>query len=154
LDYSIVAYLELNLSPNESEETQSPILFLPGNMHTVFLDQDSIGSFSVEETVVEKDKFFNLNEIFNGFDSTKKYNIGTFYEKRKIISAKSIEGNFKTFKFKILINYANNLKTIFISGYTEDDFRKNLGDDTNIHFLPKPFTLKDLAAKVKDVLSN
>ena len=47
-----------------------------------------------------------------------------------------------------------NLKTIFISGYTEDDFRKNLGDDTNIHFLPKPFTLKDLAAKVKDVLSN
>lgn len=47
-----------------------------------------------------------------------------------------------------------NLKTIFISGYTEDDFRKNLGDDTNIHFLPKPFTLKDLAAKVKDVLGN
>ena len=84
LDYSIVAYLELNLSPNESEETQSPILFLPGNMHTVFLDQDSIGSFSVEETVVEKDKFFNLNEIFNGFDSTKKYNIGTFYEKTNL----------------------------------------------------------------------
>lgn len=47
-----------------------------------------------------------------------------------------------------------NLKTIFISGYAEDAFRKNLGDDTNIHFLPKPFTLKDLAAKVKDVLSN
>jgi hypothetical protein len=114
LDYSIVAYLELNLSPNDSEASQSPILFLPGNMHTLFLDQDSIGSFSVEETVVEKDKFFNLNEIFNGFDSTKKYNIGTFYEKRKIISAKSIEGKFKTQRFKILINYANNLKTIFI----------------------------------------
>ncbi len=114
LDYTIVAYLELNLSPNESEASQSPILFLPGNMHTIFLEQDSIGSFSVAETVVEKDKYFNLNEIFNGFDSTKKYNIGTLYEKRKIISAKSIEGNFKTYKFKILINYANNLKTIFI----------------------------------------
>ena len=115
LDYTIVAYLELNLSPNESEASQSPILFLPGNMHTIFLEQDSIGSFSVAETVVEKDKYFNLNEIFNGFDSTKKYNIGTLYEKRKIISAKSIEGNFKTYKFKILINYANNLKTIFIN---------------------------------------
>ncbi len=114
LDYSIVAYLELNLNPNDSEASKSPILFLPGNMHTLFLDQDSIGSFSVEETVVEKDKFFNLNEIFNGFDSTKKYNIGTFYEKKKIISAKSIEGKFKTHSFKILINYANNLKTIFI----------------------------------------
>ena len=115
LDYNIVAYLELNLSPNDSEGSRSPIIFLPGNMHTIFLDQDSIGSFSVEETVVEKDKFFNLNELFNGLDSTKKYNIGTFYEKRKIISAKSIEGNFKSYKFKLLINYANNLKTIFIN---------------------------------------
>lgn len=45
------------------------------------------------------------------------------------------------------------LKTIFISGYTEDTFRKNLGHDAKIHFLAKPFSLKDLAAKVKDVLS-
>jgi len=44
-------------------------------------------------------------------------------------------------------------KTIFISGYTEDTFRKNLDHDTQIHFLPKPFTLKDLAAKVKEVLN-
>ena len=115
LDYSLVAYLELNLSPNDSEASRSPIIFLPGNMHTIFLDQDSIGSFSVEENVVEKDKFFNLNELFNGLDSTKKINIGTLYEKRKIISAKSIEGNYKSYKFKILINYANNLKTIFIN---------------------------------------
>jgi hypothetical protein len=115
LDYNIVAYLELNLSPNDSEGSKSPIIFLPGNMHTIFLDQDSIGSFSVEENVVEKDKFFNLNEIFNGLDSTKKINIGTLYEKRKIISAKAIEGNYKSYKFKILINYANNLKTIFIN---------------------------------------
>ena len=114
LDYSIVAFIEFNSNPNDQEVSQSPILFLPGNLHTIFLNQDSIGSFSVEETVVAKDKFFNLNEIFNGFDTTKKYNIGTLYEKRKIISAKSIEGNFKGHTFKILINYANNLKTIFI----------------------------------------
>lgn len=44
-------------------------------------------------------------------------------------------------------------KTIFISGYTEDTFRQNLDDDAQIHFLPKPFTLKDLAAKVKEVLN-
>jgi two-component system cell cycle sensor histidine kinase/response regulator CckA len=46
------------------------------------------------------------------------------------------------------------LKTIFISGYTEDTFRRNLDDDSHIHFLAKPFTLKDLAAKVKEVLQN
>jgi two-component system cell cycle sensor histidine kinase/response regulator CckA len=47
-----------------------------------------------------------------------------------------------------------NCKIIFISGYAEDTFRKNLDNDANIHFLPKPFTLKDLASKVRDVLSN
>jgi len=114
LDYSIVAFIEFNSNPNDQEVKQSPILFLPGNLHSIFLNQDSIGSFSVDEVVVAKDKFFNLNEIFNGFDTTKKYNIGTLYEKKKIISDKSIEGNFKGHTFKILINYANNLKTIFI----------------------------------------
>jgi two-component system cell cycle sensor histidine kinase/response regulator CckA len=44
-------------------------------------------------------------------------------------------------------------KTIFISGYTEDTFRKNLDHDAKIHFLPKPYTLKDLALKVKEVLT-
>ncbi len=42
------------------------------------------------------------------------------------------------------------LKVIFMSGYTEDKLKDHKGGD--IHFLPKPFTLKQLAAKVKDVL--
>jgi two-component system cell cycle sensor histidine kinase/response regulator CckA len=46
------------------------------------------------------------------------------------------------------------LKVIFISGYTEDAFRKRLGEDGGIHFLPKPFSLKQLAAKVKEVLAE
>lgn len=46
------------------------------------------------------------------------------------------------------------LKVIFISGYTEDAFRKRLGEDTGIHFLAKPFSLKQLAAKVKEVISE
>ena len=46
------------------------------------------------------------------------------------------------------------LKIIFISGYTEDAFRQRLGEEADIHFLAKPFTLKQLAAKVKDVLGG
>jgi hypothetical protein len=114
LDYSIVAYIEFNLNSNEQGVSQSPILFLPGNLHSIYLDKDSVGYFSVAETVVEKDKFFNPNEIFNGLDTTKKFNMGTFYEKKKIVSAKVIEGKFKSHSFRILINYANDLKTIFI----------------------------------------
>ena len=46
------------------------------------------------------------------------------------------------------------LKVIFISGYTEDSFRQRLDSDSEIHFLPKPFSLKQLAGKVKEVISG
>jgi two-component system cell cycle sensor histidine kinase/response regulator CckA len=46
------------------------------------------------------------------------------------------------------------MKVIFISGYTEDAFRQRLGSDSELHFLPKPFSLKQLAAKVKEVLND
>jgi PAS domain S-box-containing protein len=46
------------------------------------------------------------------------------------------------------------IKVIFISGYAEDAFRRRLDSDCDIHFLAKPFSLKQLAVKVKDVLSG
>jgi two-component system cell cycle sensor histidine kinase/response regulator CckA len=46
------------------------------------------------------------------------------------------------------------MKVIFISGYAEDSFRQRLDTDSDIHFLPKPFSLKQLAAKVKEVISG
>ncbi len=48
----------------------------------------------------------------------------------------------------------SDLKVIFISGYAEDEYRKRLDCDSNINFLPKPFNLKQLASKVKDVIGN
>jgi two-component system cell cycle sensor histidine kinase/response regulator CckA len=45
------------------------------------------------------------------------------------------------------------LAVIFMSGYAEEAFRRNDQNSEDIHFLPKPFGLKQLAAKVKDVLS-
>lgn len=48
--------------------------------------------------------------------------------------------------------FAPNMKVIFVSGYTEDSFRQTLVNEQNIHFLSKPFTLKDLASKVKSVI--
>jgi two-component system cell cycle sensor histidine kinase/response regulator CckA len=44
------------------------------------------------------------------------------------------------------------LKVIFISGYAEDRFRDQMDSGANIYFLPKPFSLKQLAGKVKEVL--
>ncbi len=48
------------------------------------------------------------------------------------------------------------LKFIFMSGYAEDAFEKNLPDSEkqNFAFLPKPFTLKQLATAVKEMLEE
>ena len=46
------------------------------------------------------------------------------------------------------------VRTILMSGYSEDVFRNGPDMDPDIAFLGKPFTLKGLAAKVKDVLEG
>jgi two-component system cell cycle sensor histidine kinase/response regulator CckA len=45
------------------------------------------------------------------------------------------------------------IKIIFVSGYPNDAFKAALGDE-NFAFLPKPFSLPQLAAKVKEELSR
>ncbi|WP_244635793.1 cell cycle histidine kinase CckA [Chthonobacter albigriseus] len=46
------------------------------------------------------------------------------------------------------------LKIIFVSGYAEDAFKKNLPENEQFTFLPKPFSLKQLATTVKDTLQS
>jgi len=48
----------------------------------------------------------------------------------------------------------SDIKVIFISGYAEDAFRQRLDSDTDIDFLSKPFSLKQLATKVTDVIGG
>lgn len=44
------------------------------------------------------------------------------------------------------------MRVICISGYAEDSLRTRLAGDTSVHFLPKPFSLNQLAGKVKEVM--
>ncbi|MBN7756187.1 MULTISPECIES: cell cycle histidine kinase CckA [Alphaproteobacteria] len=46
------------------------------------------------------------------------------------------------------------IKFIFVSGYAEDAFAKNLPEDAQFGFLPKPFSLKQLATVVKEMLEE
>jgi two-component system cell cycle sensor histidine kinase/response regulator CckA len=46
------------------------------------------------------------------------------------------------------------IKFIFVSGYAEDAFAKNLPEDAKFGFLPKPFSLKQLATTVKEMLED
>ncbi len=46
------------------------------------------------------------------------------------------------------------LKFIFVSGYAEDAFARNLPADAKFGFLPKPFSLKQLAVAVREMLDQ
>ncbi len=57
----------------------------------------------------------------------------------------------------LLETYPDRLKdteVIFISGYAEDAFVDSYGTEREFNFLPKPFTLKQLASKVKEVTNS
>jgi two-component system cell cycle sensor histidine kinase/response regulator CckA len=43
---------------------------------------------------------------------------------------------------------------VFVSGYAEDAFKKNLPDGEAFNFLAKPFTLKQLVETVKQVIAS
>src|ERR1700681_1611781 len=45
------------------------------------------------------------------------------------------------------------LKIIFVSGYAEDAFEKSLPENQQFAFLPKPFTLSQLVAAVKEAMA-
>jgi Response regulator containing CheY-like receiver, AAA-type ATPase, and DNA-binding domains len=46
------------------------------------------------------------------------------------------------------------IKFVFVSGYAEDAFARNLPAGAKFGFLPKPFSLKQLATVVKEVLEE
>jgi two-component system cell cycle sensor histidine kinase/response regulator CckA len=49
---------------------------------------------------------------------------------------------------------APDLKMIFVSGCAEEAFQKNLPPGGQFAFLPKPFTLKQLVATVKETMAG
>jgi two-component system, cell cycle sensor histidine kinase and response regulator CckA len=56
--------------------------------------------------------------------------------------------------FKEMRKTHPDLKIIFVSGYPDDAFKNGLGEEDTFAFLPKPFTLSQLAEKVKTQLGR
>jgi len=55
---------------------------------------------------------------------------------------------------RLVLEELPEIKVILMSGYTEDAIPGEITSDASINFLSKPFSLQDLASKVKDVLTN
>jgi response regulator RpfG family c-di-GMP phosphodiesterase len=53
-----------------------------------------------------------------------------------------------------LLSHYPQLKHMFISGYTDDIIAHHGILDEGVHFVQKPFSVKDLTAKVREVLDT
>ena len=55
---------------------------------------------------------------------------------------------------KNLLSLYPNLKRLFMSGYTADVIAQHGVLDEGVHFLQKPFSMQDLAARVRQALGE
>jgi hypothetical protein len=119
IDYSLDSYIEFNSEPvlTLTDDNNSPklaIQFLSEASHRIFQDKDSIGYFNVKDFVKEKDKFYYPDNVYNGYDSSQKANLGTLFAKQPIKHSRVISGNLMNHDFVIQLNYENNITTLLI----------------------------------------
>jgi len=55
---------------------------------------------------------------------------------------------------RLVLEEIPEIKVILMSGYAEEAIPGEIGEDQTINFLPKPFTLQELAGKVKEVIAT
>jgi two-component system cell cycle sensor histidine kinase/response regulator CckA len=135
------------LSKNNQIEESESTTFSKGGTILLVEDEEAVRMFSARAL---KEKGYKVLEAENGEEAMALIKAGEKFDLlvTDVVMPK-MDGPTLNKKVRDILP---NTKTIFISGYAEDTFRKNLGTNAKIHFLPKPFSLKDLIAKVQEVL--
>lgn len=123
---------------------------LTGTAHILLVeDEDAVRMFAARAL---KDKGYEVLEASNGLEAiqlAKRNEVDIDLIITDVVMP-GMDGPQMINEIRQFMPY---VKVVFISGYAEDSFRKKLNNEENIHFLPKPFSLKDLALKVKDILN-
>jgi hypothetical protein len=116
IDYTLESYIEFNSAPvfGDNNSPKLAIQFLPEVTHRIFQDKDSIGYFSVKDFVKEENKFYYPDIVYNGYDSSRSANLGTFFAKQPITHSRVISGKSMNHDFSIQLNYENNITTLLI----------------------------------------
>lgn len=124
---------------------------LTGTAHIFLIeDEDAVRTFSKRALV---NKGYSVTEANGGAQATKILEdeaTGNIDLLITDVIMPDIDG--PVLAKKVREKYPD-IKIIFISGYTEEKLKDELNDDKT-WFLPKPFTLTQLAVKVKEVLDK
>ena len=148
------------------EETAAELASAPAAIHA---DGESEGDLTGEGTVllVEDDdavrmfgaralrnKGYHVLEAGDGEEALDVINNGANHNIDLIISDVVMPGMDGHTLVQLIRHEMPTIKIILMSGYSEEVFAEDVERDTSIEFLAKPFSLKDLAGKVKDVMGG
>ena len=145
-DYSILSYLEFDPDHNiyERNNGTQALIFIDGIGNYIFSGNDSIGKFQIKEMEIENSKFYYPNTVYNGYDSSKKFNVQAYNKPMQIIHSRVITGKLYDHKFKILFDNDQSLKTILV-----DDKEVMIIDGFN-----KPRQMVTLTNNLEDSFKN
>ncbi len=142
---------EENKVPEPLTKEKAPPQDLTGSSTILLVeDEDAVRLFSARAL---RSKGYKVIEAINGSEALEFMKLND--EKIDLIISDVVMPQMDGPTF---VNEMNQLeftpKVLFISGYTEDTFHKQLKDGPKIHFLAKPFSLSDLAVRVKEILDE
>lgn len=142
---------EQSASPSKPIQEKLPPQDLTGSSTILLVeDEDAVRLFSARAL---RSKGYNVIEAMNGEEALKYINSSSEHIDLVISDVVMPQMDGPTF-----INEITKLnktpKVLFISGYAEETFHNRLKDDNHIQFLAKPFSLNDLAVRVKEILGD
>jgi two-component system, cell cycle sensor histidine kinase and response regulator CckA len=140
---------EANGEPTAGSATPAPLVNMTGN-GTILLveDEDAVRNFGARAL---RSRGYTVMEAQSGVDALSKVD-GRIDEIDLVISDVVMPEMDGPTLLRELRARNPELKVVFVSGYAEEAFRKNLPEGEQFDFLPKPFSLKQLVETVKTVI--
>lgn len=143
-------------SPSQSHSIRrQPVGDLTGTETILFVEDEApVRLFGVRAL---RDKGYKVVDAASGQEALEKLQVFLDQETGSIdlmisdIVMPEMDGLTLT---KKVLDLIPDIPVIYISGYAEDTFRDKVGQDNNALFLAKPFSLKELAFKVKQGLKK
>ncbi|WP_284177349.1 cell cycle histidine kinase CckA [Rhabdaerophilum sp. SD176] len=138
-------------APGEGRSAATPIADMTGK-GTILLveDEDAVRGFGARAL---RSRGYTVIEAQSGVDALEQ--VGDAIESIDLVVSDVVmpEMDGPTLLRELRARKPD-LKVIFVSGYAEEAFRKNLPEGQQFDFLPKPFGLKQLIETVKGVMGS
>lgn len=137
------------VEPLRKEKT--PLQDLTGS-GTILLveDEDAVRLFSARAL---RSKGYKVVEAINGIEALELMKSNK--EKIDLVISDIVMPQMDGPTFVTELNQLDTFpKVLFISGYAENNLHKKIMEDSNVRFLAKPFSLNDLATRVKEIFNE